>query len=323
MAEETARNDWREHALLGVFYAGFFIVVFSFAAYLTFPYDRLRYLLMAKASAPAEAGSGGRTLQIGELSPYGLSGVELKDVELVQAAVAPADPPKVVRLAELSVSISPFALLFGERKVDVEAEVGTGSLEAQLVQSSSGQHIEVELDGVDVNELGLGSYIGLPIKGSATGKIDFTMPTEVPKSSGDVKLQIKGLHIGDGKAKIKLPGMAGSGLTLDEVQAGKLDLAIQIQNGLATITKLSTDGKDLKLDGKGTLRLVDPMRRSRPDLNLELKFAESFKNKSDRTRAMFDLIGMRPEWQSATGPDGTMKVHVTGTLQSMRGTPQR
>jgi len=323
MVEETARSNWREHVLLAVFYAGFFFVVFSFAAYLTFPYDRLRYLLMSKASAPAEAGSGARTLQIGELSPYGLSGVELKDVELVQAALTPADAPKTVRLSELAVSISPFALLFGERRVDVEAKIGAGSLEAELVQSSSGQHIEAELERVDVNELGLGSYIGLPIKGNATGKIDFTLPIEIPKSSGDVKLEIKGVHIGDGKAKIKLPGMPGAGLTLDEVQAGKLDLAIQIQNGLATITKLSTDGKDLKLSGKGTLRLVDPMRRSRADLSLELKFADSFKNKSDRTRAMFDLIGMRPEWQSATGPDGTMKVHVTGALNSMRGAPQR
>jgi type II secretion system protein N len=323
MAEtaKSARGNWQENLLLGLFYTGLFTVLFVISAYLTFPYDRLRYLIMSKASAAAEAGSGGRTLTIGELSPHGLSGVALKDVELVQASVVPDEPAKVLRLSELAVKLSPLRLLFGERKVDLEAKIGAGSLEGVFTQNGSAQHIEAELNRVDVNELGLGTYVGLPLKGNANGKIDITLPPELPKATGDVKVEIKGLHLGDGKAKVKLPGMPGTGLTLDEIEAGKLSLELQIKDGQATLGKFSTDGKDLQLSGKGNIRLADPLRRSRPDLILEVKFSDSFKNKSDRTRAMFDLMGMRPEFQA--GPDGAMRIHVTGSMQALRSSPAR
>jgi hypothetical protein len=36
---------------------------------------------------------------------------------------------------------------------------------------------------------------------------------------------------------------------------------------------------------------------------------------------MFEIIGMRPEWQHATTPDGTLRVHVGGTLQSPKAGP--
>jgi hypothetical protein len=38
---------------------------------------------------------------------------------------------------------------------------------------------------------------------------------------------------------------------------------------------------------------------------------------------MFEIIGMRPEWQHATTPDGTLRVHVGGTLQSPKAGPAR
>jgi type II secretion system protein N len=107
------------------------------------------------------------------------------------------------------------------------------------------------------------------------------------------------------------------------VEAGKLELSIEVRDGVAKLTRLSTDGKDLKLSGSGNVRLVDPLKRSRPDLNLDLTLSDDYKNKSDRTKAMFELLALRPEWQRATTPDGTMHVHVGGTFSAIRGGPGR
>jgi type II secretion system protein N len=319
MAEASTRANVRETLVLGALYTGFFVVVFVISAYLTFPYERVRDLIMSRASTTATIGPS-RSVQIGELVPFGLGGVRLKDVEIVQTST-PAEPPSVLRVAELSVHLSPWALLFGERKLELHAAVGGGHVDAKYLESSTSRHIQAELDKVDVAQLGLGSYVGLPVRGKASGNIDLTVPAEAQKSTGTVKLEIKGVHIGDGKAKIKIPALGGSGLTLDEINAGKLELGVQVQDELATLTRFATDGSDLKLSGKGSLRLTDILRRSRPDLTIELTFSDAFKAKSDRAKAMFEIIGMRPEWQHATTPDGTIRVHVGGTLQALRAGP--
>ena len=46
-------------------------------------------------------------------------------------------------------------------------------------------------------------------------------------------------------------------MTLDEIDAGVLELAIKAQNGVAEISKLSTDGKDRKINGAGNVRLAN------------------------------------------------------------------
>jgi type II secretion system protein N len=320
MVEQTnTRARLKESLVFGAFYAGFFVLIFLFSAYLTFPYDRLRDLIVASASTSGAGAS--RSLQIGDLRPIGLSGVRLKDVELVQEATAAADPPSVLRVSELSLQVSPWALLFGEKKVELSAKVGLGSIEGKYGQTATAQHIQAELAAVDIAELGLGTFIGMPLKGKASGTIDLNLPTELPKSTGTLKLEIKGLHIGDGKAKIKIPPLSG-GLTLEEIDAGKLEMGMQVQDGIATLTRFATDGRDLKLTGKGTLRLAEPIRRSRPDMTLDLTFSQAYK-KRDRAEAMFLFINDRSEWQRATTPEGTMHVHVTGTLQALRGAPGR
>ena len=146
------------------------------------------------------------------------------------------------------------------------------------------------------------------------------LPAEANKATGELQLKIAGLHIGDGKAKLSLPGLR-SGMTLEEIDAGSLDLAIKAANGSAELERFGTDGKDLKIRGEGAIRLANPIRRSRPDVQLELKLSDAYKNKTDRTKALFEILAMQPEWQRATGTDGALNLHVTGTLQTPRATP--
>jgi type II secretion system protein N len=322
MVEQVSRRALvRDRLLLGLLYALFFAVVFVFSAYWTFPYDRARSFVASALSAK-EAGGVTRTVEIGELEPAGFGGVRVGDLVVTQIPATQDQEPLQLKLSEATAKLAIFPLLFGDKKLELNATAGAGTLEAKYDESSDTQHIEAELTALDVAELGLGSWIGLPLKGKASGTIDLNVPADVTKATGSIKLEIRGLKVGDGKAKIKPPGMPG-GLTLDEVEAGKLELAIEVRDGIAKLTRLSTDGNDLKLSGTGNVRLADPLKRSRPDINLDLTFSDAYKNKSDRTKAMFELLQLRPEWQRAITPDGTMHVHVSGTFLAIRGGPGR
>ena len=321
MVEQAGRRaQLRDKLLLGALYTSFFCLVFVFAVYWTFPYERLRDYVAEKLTA--QTPTGNRSVELGELTPVGFGGVRVRDLSIVQTSSAPDSSPSELHVSEVNASVSVLQLLLGNKKLALEARAGKGTIEGKFDQSGDTQHIEAELKAVDVGEMGLGSWVTLPLKGKATGKIDLRLPTDPTKATGSIKLEIKGLKVGDGKAKVKPPGMP-AGLTLDEVDAGKLELSVEVRDGVATLTRFSTDGKDLKLTGTGNVRLADPLKRSRPDLNLDLTFSEAYKNKSDRTKAMFELLGLRPEWQRATTPDGTMHVHVGGTFLAIRGGPGR
>jgi type II secretion system protein N len=323
MVEQTTwAMQARDRLLLSVLYVGFFGVVFVLALYWTFPYDRLRDFIAAKLSAP-EGSTTGQSVEIGELTPTGLGGVRVRDLTFTQTSATPDAPPSVLHLSEITAKVSILPLLFGSKKVDLQARAGAGTLDGKLDRSSDAQKITAEFSGLDLGDMGLGSWLSLPLKGRATGNVDLNVPNaDVTKTTGTVTLEVAGLHVSDGKSKIKPPGMA-AGFTLDEIDAGKLKLGVDVRDGTATLSRLSADGRDLKLSGKGNVRLSDPWKRSRPDLDLDLTFSDVYKNKSDRTKAMFDLLGFQPEWQRATTPDGTMHVHIGGTFLAIRGGPGR
>jgi type II secretion system protein N len=322
MVEQVSRRvQVRDKFLLGVLYTGFFAVVFVLSVYWTFPYDRVRSFVAAQLSTK-EGGTTTRNVEIGELEPAGFGGIHVSDVSITQMPATPDEEPTLLRLSELTAKLSILPLLWGDKRLAINAEAGKGTLDGKVAQSGDTRHVEAELNALDVGELGLGSFVGLPLKGKASGSIDLNLEADPTKTTGSIKLEIRGLKVGDGKAKLKVPGMPG-GLTLDEVEAGKLELSIEVRDGVAKLTRLSTDGKDLKLSGSGNVRLVDPLKRSRPDLNLDLTLSDDYKNKSDRTKAMFELLALRPEWQRATTPDGTMHVHVGGTFSAIRGGPGR
>ncbi|HET6333867.1 MAG TPA: type II secretion system protein GspN [Polyangiales bacterium] len=312
----------RDYLGIGVLYVVFFVVAFMLAAYLTFPYDRLRGYILDKIEASTKGRPDAFHVELGELSPSLLTGVVLTDVDVRRRAADSASEAEQTTLHfdEVTARVSLWSLLMRAPKVNFTAKVGEGELEGSYKQDGDAQEIESEIDSLDVGKLGLGTFIGVPLKGRATGTLQLSMPAEAQKTTGDVELKISGLRIGDGKAKLVMPGLR-SGMTLEEVDAGSLDLAIKAANGSAELVRFATDGKDLKIHGDGSIRLANPMRRSRPDVQLEMKLSDAYKQKTDRTKALFEILAMQPDWQRATGTDGSLNLHVTGTLQTPRATP--
>ena len=307
----------KDRLIYGALYTGFFFFAFAISAYFTFPYDRLRDFLISKAAgSAAEADALG--LKVGGLEPSWITGVTLSDVDVTRPA-EPGGEPATLHFDEVTVRAKLLPLLIGNVRVALSAEVGDGTLDATYADGDI-REVEAELEELDVQQLGLGSWIGVPLKGRASGTAALAFGDKTANAAGNIALTIDGLQLGDGKAKLKVPGMS-DGMTLDQINAGTLVLALDIAEGVAALDKLTTSGPDLKVDGTGGLRLTNPLRRSRIDLQLGLRFSDAYKQKSGKTKALFEIMAMQSDWKRATDADGTMHLHVSGSVQALRATP--
>ena len=295
--------------------AGFFLFCFTLFCYLTFPYERVRDLLVSKVQAD---GAAGTKLSIGDLGPSWLTGVALTSITLERPSDTPDEPSTKLQADELKLRVSPWSLLFGGVGVKFSVSAGEGDVNGSYHADKDGpQHVVATLDALDLGRIGVGSTIGIPLFGIASGTIDVTLSDKPAETQGNIDLRIEHVKVGDAKgAKIKVPGMNGP-LTLDAIDAGTVELKVSIKDGVAMVERLNADGKDLELSGTGSIRVAREPIQSRADLTLSAKFAAAYRQKSDRTKTMFDLLTM----QHMVGPDGGLRMKVTGPLNMLRGVP--
>jgi type II secretion system protein N len=306
--------------LAAVGYAGLFVTCFVLFAYWTFPYDRLSALAVDRV---AQSGAG-YDLSIGRLAPYWLTGVELADVKLQKRAESPAEvkaaAASALQVQSMRARLALIPLLWGARSVTFDAALDQGELSGTFAQGGDAMTLVGELSRLNVGKLGvLDSVLSVPVLGELTGNFDLRLEKEVMKSAGTVELTLKGLVIGDGKAKQKLGSMGG--LTIDPIEVGDVRIALEVKDGSGAIKELKSNGKDLKLEGKGDIRLSDPVARSRLNLLIRAQFTDAYKQKSPRTQTMFSFIDSSPEAASAKTQDGAFQLRLSGLLSSIRAQP--
>jgi type II secretion system protein N len=311
----------RQRYLLWAGYVVFFFFCFFMFAYLTFPYERLRDIIIDRFSSGPDASGAKTAVKIEELSPHWFTGVQLEGVTVTRTADATSEPT-VIAIDEVRLRVSPLAYLFDSYEVSFGAEAGEGSLDGTYESDIEGKskHVVAELDALDLGQMGVGSFLGMPLAGVATGTVDVDIPEEIATSAGDVDLEIAGLVLGDGKNKMKIPGMAG-GLTLDPIDAGTLKMKMSIKEGVAAIETFEAKGKDLTLDGSGSLRLATPFDRSRADLTIGFKVEDAYKNKSEKSKIALELMSGNPIMRSATGSDGMTRLQLSGVVSMLRPRP--
>lgn len=314
-------DERKQKILLGFGYTLFFIFCFMLSAYFTFPYERLRDIVIQRfSSEPADPGGAKTTVQIEKLSPHWLTGIALEGVTI--ELTEPGSDPTTFEVDEITLNVAPIALLLGTVKVSYGAAVGEGSLEGTYESDKDGKarHVIAELDALDLAKMGVGAFVGLPVGGKGTGTIDLDLTEEASASAGAIDLQIEELTLGDGKAKVKIPGMAG-GLTVDTLNAGALDFKVTIKEGVAAIEKLEAKGSDIELDGSGSVRLAYPLSRSRADVTLGFKVLDAYKKRSDRNAMQVDMLTGNPLIKRATGSDGMARLQLSGVVNALRPRP--
>jgi len=298
-------------------YPFFFLFCLFLFAYWTFPYDRVKAYIIQEVERPMGPGDrrqpSGFELEIVDLSPSWFTGVDLTGVRVVKLPEEPDDRPVDVTFESIHARVGLFALLTGTTSVDYEMRVAGGTIEGHFEQSEAETILKADIAGVRLRRVGLiRGYAGLPVQGTLDGEIDVTVGQEAAQTSGSIELEVDGLKIGDGNAKLALEGMPGDGVTVDQLNAGDLDVRAEITDGNAVIQRLQGRGEDLELDGEGSLRLMQPLLRSRIDILVRAKIMDSYRERSDRTQALFALLEMNPRMRAARTEDGALQYRIQG-----------
>jgi type II secretion system protein N len=288
-------------------YPIFFLLCFVFFAYKTFPYDRLSDRLIQEAQAR------GYELEIIDLTNSGLTGLTFENLRVTLPSEGEDTPPVDVVFEELTVSTSLFSLVSDTKSYNFDAELAGGEAEGELVLGENNMEIDAELDDINLEALPiLRKFTKVPLAGMLNGEIALAMPSEVAESTGDVEITIEGLHLGDGKSKLEIPGWGG--LTLDKADAGNLELVATIEEGSANIERATSHGKDLELDVLGRVRLLRPLKRSELNLMFRVKIQDAYKNRSAKVATMLELASSGIK--AAQTADGAIQYIVAGSFAS-------
>ena len=318
-------NAKQKRILKYVGYAAFYLFALLFFAFVTFPFDRLRTRIQSEFNA-SQTGPNPLTLRLGHLSSYWFSGVRADDVDLISPpSTAPVeDPaakpakPRVMRIDTVHARVSLLRLLFGTMHVNFGAEAFGGEVSGFTSDADGGRKLEVDIEELALaNAPLLADMLGLPIGGELGGHVEFLLPEgKLSKAEGKVDLKFSALSAGDGKTKVL------NAIALPKVEVGDLTLKATATAGGLKIDQLSASGKDLELQGDGSIRLRDNFEQSVMSMNARFKFNDRFTNKDDMTRSLFGapgssvpaLFDMVPQNKHAKRPDGFYGWRVNGTF---------
>ncbi len=300
-------------------YPLFFGVCFTVFAYLTFPYGRVKERIIQEVENPLGPGGvrspSGFGLEIVDLSPSFVTGATLTGVTLTRASETPGMPPLAMTFPRLHARVGLLALLTGSLNVSFEGELAGGSFEGELERAESSQRLDLDASGLNLRRMGLlRAYLGLPLRGRLQADVDVTLASEATNTTGRLSLDVEGLQVGDGNAKLKVDALPGDGFTVEQIDAGTLTIRANVEEGVMQFERLQSRGTDLDLDGEGTITLLQPVRASRIDLLVRADVKESYRDKSDKTRALFSLMEVTPRLRAATAQDGAIQYRVSGTF---------
>jgi type II secretion system protein N len=287
-------------------YPLFFLLCFVFFAYKTFPYDRLADRLVQKASVL------GYEIEIIDLTHSGLTGLAFENLRVVFPSEEEGSPPVDIVFEELTVSTSLFSLMSDTKSYSFDAELAGGEAEGDITLGEDTLEVDAEFEDIKLEALAaLRKFTKVPLGGTLNGEIVLAMPNEVAESTGNVEITIEGLNLGDGKSKLEIPGGWG-GLTLDQADAGDLELIATVEEGIAKIKRATAHGKDLELDALGKVRLLRPLKRSELNAMLRVKIQDAYKERSPKVATMLELASSGIE--AALTEDGAIQYKIAGSL---------
>lgn len=299
-------------------YPAFFLFTFLLFAYWTFPWDRVRDFIVQEVENPRGPGDrrepSGYQLEIVDLSPSWGTGVTLTGVRLVRMPTAPDERPVDVTFEEVNLRAGVLAALVGSLDLTFDAVVAGGEVRGSYGRSGNDMSIEAELENVNLRRVSiLRTYVPLPMQGRLSGELELDLPEDPTNAQGRLGLELAGLKVGDGQAKLAFEGM-GDGLTVEQIDAGDLQIAASVESGVLEIDRLTARGPDMQLSGAGQLRLLPRLGSSRLDLLLRLAFTEDYKTRSPRTTGLFMMLDNNVLVRAAKTDDGAYQIRLGGPL---------
>ena len=107
-------------------------------------------------------------------------------------------------------------------------------------------------------------------------------------------------------------------LTLDPIVVSGLDLAIEVDDGLAEFAEFATRSPDIDLKVEGSMNFQDPIARSRFDFYLMFNIKEAYTNKSDVAKLLVtNLEQFSRDMKRAKRDDGYYGFRYRGTVRNI------
>ncbi len=268
-------------------YPAFYLFCLFVFASITFPYDKLRQRIVATFNAEQHASGGQQELQIDEMSGYWLSGVRVRGVTLLSASNEPGKPPSKLQIDEATVRYAMLPALIGNSDIGFDVYAFGGEAYGSYDVHGKDKSIDVTLDSVDLGEVDpIVQLLGIPLQGKVEGSVKLALPEGKPtKGNGSVSLEVGGVTVGDGKAKLK------GALALPKIEVGTLTFAAEAKDGALKITKLAAGGKDLELQGDGRITMRDAFGDALCDAQVRFKINDAYRTKNDITKSLFGAPG--------------------------------
>lgn len=319
-------------------YPLFGFVSFLVFLYITFPYGKLKDRLEQQLSA-----SGDMTVTIDELGPSPLLGlsadrvlVKLKPSQPVQlpqarppgmppgegAAPEPAPKPKPMRIL-LDRVVAKFGLLAslrGATDLSFKIEGFGGQLSIDYEEAKkTGWSLDLEAEKINLGSVpAIGEFVGLPVKGQLFAELSLVVPgNRWSDASGQISVECEECSVGDGKAKLKIPGNAllAMGITLPKIRLGRFGGQVKVEKGVATLENVLAKSPDIEVSLEGSVSLRNPVGFSNSNAYLRFKISPELKKRDPKFELLENGLG------SAKRPDGFFGMRLVGPLKHLKPVP--
>jgi type II secretion system protein N len=314
----------RPYLLRFVGYPAFFLFWFVTFVYFTFPYERLKETIISSVEAPRRVAGGlmqpsNMQMSIGELGPTILPGVRARNVSVTFLPTKTGERPVTMRMNAVTAHVGLFSLLAGHLNTDIDVDGMGGTVEAHVDQTFRGtrpglRDLKVTLDNVRVGELApVVQLVGLPLSGSMDGNIELHVPEgRFDQASGSMRVSIDDLRIGDGHAQYQIPRFGG--VTIEQIRAGRLDGAITIRDGVATIDRLTSRSNEFNFAMDGRVQLQPVLGDSTMNASVRFQLTDAYRHKSEAAGRIMSVMDIVPDLQQARRPDGMLAFRCRGNF---------
>jgi type II secretion system protein N len=322
------------------------LVSFVVAAQLTFPYDRVKAKIEEALASKYDVkiGSVERGLMPGRMY---LKAITLRtrpaasDVDRVNRIEEKVERDRQMAtlvttffINEIEVDIGLLAALTGKASIDIEATIGSGTIEGNVTISKSGTEVELEGNSLPAQQLPMREAIGLPMSGNIRFAFNLDLPNEKlkngkvganwQKAAGNVMFQCpSGCIFGDGKTKLKAKvkkasqqEFVGEGIEFGKVLVQSMLAKVEIKKGKLAVTTFETRSDDGKLFVEYDMELQQNVDDSQVSGCLRFEGSETLRKREPGTHAALSTTGAQ------RGPDGLFHIRLDGKFKDMKRLPQ-
>ena len=313
---------------------------------------------LSQEPGPPPPGSGGlgiglgMDVAIGELDlhilPIGASVCDIILRPRSKPGVSEGDgekaaKPKPMFIDDVTVHLPMSMLLGAELALNLDVQALGGTLGAfGAVSAESGAVVRADLSRLGLTRAPiLAQYLPLPVVGVLSGLIDVKVPPRKPtviggreppkrpgnapppldygKATGLIEVKLAQGVIGDGKAKLTVPGdpFLSQGLTFPRLSLGDFTGRVVIDRGRATLADVHTKSEDAEIWIEGYVDLRDPIQTSEMRLYLRFQPSQTLIKREPTIEILNNAMS------AGKRGDGSLGFAITGTFASPRSRPSK